>query len=95
MVKFDVRMGFLFKSHGFVMGIFCSPDCSSKYYDKDFMVKLNNNAGHCCFTGYRVDSSHSAILIAVFFLFCVFFLRSQITNSLLPVQQESTRTRNC
>jgi len=26
--KFDVRMGFLFKSLGFLMGTFCSPDCS-------------------------------------------------------------------
>ena len=38
-------MGFLFKSCVFLMGIFCSPYCSSKHYDKDFMVKLNNNAG--------------------------------------------------
>ena len=29
------------KSHGFPMGTFYRPNCSSKY-DKDFMVKLNN-----------------------------------------------------
>ena len=26
----------------FLVGTFYKPDCSSKYYDKDFMVKLNN-----------------------------------------------------
>ena len=29
------------KSRGFLVGTFYRPDCSSKYYDKDFMVKLN------------------------------------------------------
>ena len=27
---------------GFLVGTFYRPDCSSKYYDKDFMVKFNN-----------------------------------------------------
>lgn len=30
------------KSRGFLVGTFYRPDCSSKYYDKDFMVKFNN-----------------------------------------------------
>lgn len=29
------------KSRGFLVGTFYRPDCSSKYYDKDFMVKFN------------------------------------------------------
>ena len=30
------------KSRGFLVGTFYRPDRTSKYYNKDFMVKLNN-----------------------------------------------------
>ena len=71
-VKFDVRMGFL-SNHV----IFSWAPSAVPIVLQNIMTRiswLNSIIMLGCYIGYRVDSSHSVILIAFFFLFSVFFL---------------------
>lgn len=89
---------------GFLVGTFYRPDFSSKYYDNDFMIKLNNMLDTAVAQGKELlILSFSVISVAVLChkhvtILIVNSLRrcldTQISNSSSTVQQGSPRTRD-